>query len=159
SANSTAIKPCAKAPAAWLLIAGRAHPRNKHTRAPARRGRGRQSRRPIPRQSKAAGKRRGASRDKIDSAPSGATLTVAATANRLYPLGSRLDGISVGSWLARKLRQLGDIRRDPPRLLHLIAIRAVNVVPRPAFENPHNARNVSALSYHHRDSLRVSSVP
>ena len=39
------------------------------------------------------GKRRGVSRDKIDSAPSGATLTVAATANRLYPLGSRLDGI------------------------------------------------------------------
>ena len=62
------------------------------------------------------GRRERASRDKIDSAPSGATLTVAATANRRYPLGSRLDGIRVGSRLAQQLRQLGDIRRDPAGL-------------------------------------------
>src|SRR5215472_4058892 len=60
---------------------------------------------------------------------------------------------------SRSRTRSGLIRRDPPRLLQLIAIRAVNVVWRPAFENPHNARNVSALSYHHRDSLRASSVP
>jgi len=59
------------------------------------------------------GRRERASRDKIDSAPSGATLTVAATANRRYPLGSRLDGIRVGSRLAQQLRQLGDIHCDP----------------------------------------------
>jgi hypothetical protein len=59
---------------------------------------------------------RGASRDKVDSAPGGATLTVAATANRLFRSGAASTEIAFGLWLA----QLGEIRRDPPRLVFVI---------------------------------------
>src|SRR5262249_62085735 len=50
---------------------------------------------------------------------------------------------------------------DPPRPLHSID-HAVNVVQRPAFENPHNAQIVSALNCRQSattaDSNRSSSV-
>jgi hypothetical protein len=53
-----------------------------------------------------------ASRDKVDSAPGSATLTVAATANRLFRSGAASTEIAFGLWLAQQLRQLCDIHCD-----------------------------------------------
>jgi len=61
------------------------------------------------------GKRGGASRDKIDSAPSGATLTVAATANRSTRSGAASTEFALADGLRNSPRQPGDIAGDPPR--------------------------------------------